>query len=79
MGLEMETWISIVCIECDGHYIDIENQATGKMRSCNVKDIVLEQPVKLWNIDMQFGRAGKFINHPSRLKMNKLLYRVTCK
>ena len=37
----------IVNIEHDGHYIHIENQATGKIRSCNVKDIVLEQPVEL--------------------------------
>ena len=57
----------IVHIECDGHYIHIENQATRKTRSCNVKDIVLEPPVELWNIDMQFGRAGKFINHPKNL------------
>ena len=57
----------IVCVECDGHYIHIENQANGKTRSCNVKDIVLEPLVELWNIDMQFGRAGKFINPPTNL------------
>ena len=57
----------IVCIECNGHYIHIENQATGKTSSCNVKDIALEPPVELWNIDMQFGTAGKFINHPANL------------
>ena len=57
----------IVCIECDGHYIHMENQAMGNTRSCNVKNIVLEPPVKLWNIDMQFGRAGKFINHPANM------------
>ena len=56
----------IVCIECNGHYIHIENQTTGK-RSCHVKAIVLEPPVELWNIDMQFGRVGKFINHPTNL------------
>ena len=59
----------IVCIECDGHCIHIENQATGKTRSCNVKDIVLEPPVELWIIDTQFGRAGKFINHPANSPM----------
>ena len=57
----------IVCIECDGHFLHIENQATGKVRSCNIKDVVLEPPVKLWNIDTQFGRAGKFISHPANL------------
>ena len=30
-------------------------------------DVVLEPPVELWNIDTQFGRAGKFINHPVNL------------
>ena len=57
----------IVCIECDGNYLHIENQATGKTRSCNVKDIVLELPVEFWDIDTQFGRARKYINHPTNL------------
>ena len=30
----------IVHIECDRHYLHIENQATGRKRSCNVKDVV---------------------------------------
>ena len=30
-----------------------------KKRSCNVINVVLEPPVELWNIGMQFGRAGK--------------------
>ena len=41
----------IVQIEQDGHFLHIENQATGKVQSCNVKDLVLEPPVELWNID----------------------------
>ena len=49
--------------EHDGHFLHIENQATGKVQSCNVMDIVLEPSAELWNIDTQFGRAGKFINH----------------
>ena len=57
----------IILIECDGHYLHIENQATRKTSSCNVKDIVLEPPVEFWNIDTQFGRAGKYINHPANL------------
>ena len=32
----------IVCIECDGHFLHIKNQATGKVQSCNVKDVILE-------------------------------------
>ena len=57
----------IVCIEHNGHYIHIENQATGKTQSCNIKDIILEPPIEFWNIDTQFGRASHYINHPSNL------------
>ena len=45
----------------------IENQATGKTRPCNVKDIVHETPVELKNVDTKYGRAGKFTNHPANL------------
>ena len=60
----------IVCIDHSGHYLHIENQATGKTRCCNVKmwkDVVHEQPVNLWKVDTTFGRAGKSINHPANL------------
>ena len=57
----------IVCIECNGHNIHIKNQATGKTWSCNVTDIILEPPVKFWNVNIQFGRASCYINHPSNL------------
>ena len=57
----------IVQIECDRLFLHIENQATGKVQSCNVKDVILELPVEFWNIDTQFGRAGKFINQPANL------------
>ena len=57
----------IVHIEHNGHYIHIENQATGRTRSCNIKDIILEPPVEFWNIDTQFGRASHYVNHPSNL------------
>ena len=56
-----------VHIECDGHNLHIKNQATGKMRSCNIKDVVHEPPIEFWNIDSQFGRAGKYINHSANL------------
>ena len=48
-------------------WIEHENQATGKVQSCNVKGIGLEPLVEFWNIDTQFGRAGKFINHSANL------------
>ena len=55
----------IVCIECNGHFLHIENQATGKICSCNVKDVILEPPVEFWNIYTQFSRARCYINHPA--------------
>ena len=63
----------IVCIECDRHFIHIENQATGKIRSCNVKDIILEPPIEFWNIETQFGRASCYINHPANLPTIQLV------
>ena len=45
-------------MECNTHYLNIENQVTGKTRSCNVKDVVDELPDELWNVDTKFGRAG---------------------
>ena len=57
----------IVQIEHDGHFLHIKNQATEKVQSCNMKDVVHEPPVEFWNIDTQFGRAGKYVNHPANL------------
>ena len=65
--LKWRTGYRIVCKECNGHYLHIENQATEKTRPCNVKDIVHEPPVKLWKVDTIFGTAGKFTNHPANL------------
>ena len=66
-SLKWRPGCGILQIECDRHFLHIKDQATGKVQSCNVKDVVLEPPVELWNIDTQFGRAGKFINHPVNL------------
>ena len=66
LDLKWRSGYQIVCIEHNGHYIHIENQATGRTRSCNVKDI-LKPPVEFWNIDTQFGRARHYVNHPSNL------------
>ena len=63
----------IVCIEYDGHFIHIENQATGKIQSYNVTDIILEPPIEFWNVDTQFSRAGRYINHPANLPTIKLM------
>ena len=57
----------IVCIECNGHFIHIENRATEKIQSCNVTDIILEPPIEFWTVDTQFGRAGCYISHPANL------------
>ena len=63
----------IVCIEHNGHFIHIENQATGKIPSCNVNDIILELPIEFWDVDTQFSRAGRYINHPANLPTIKLM------
>ena len=52
----------IIQIEHEGRYLHIENQATGKSRSCNINDVVLEPVHELWNVNPEFGRASKFIN-----------------
>ena len=57
----------IVRIEHNGHYLYLENQATGKTRPCNIKDVIHKLLVELWNADKTFGRAGKLINHPAGL------------
>ena len=57
----------IVQIEHDGYFLHTKNQATRKVCSCNMKDVVLEPPVEFWNIDTQFGTAGKYVNHPANL------------
>ena len=66
-NLKWSTRYRIVCIECNRHFLHIEHQATGKVCCCNVKDIILEPPIQFWNIDTQFSRAGKYINHPANL------------
>ena len=63
----------IVCIEHDGHFIHIENQANGKIQFCNVTDMILEPPIEFWNVDTQFSRAGRYINHPTNLPTIKLM------
>ena len=65
--LKWRTGYRNVCIEHDRYYLHIENQATGKTRSCNVKDVVLEPWMEFWNIDTQFGRAARYINNPANL------------
>ena len=62
----------IVHIEHDGHFIYIKNQATGKIRYCNVTDIILEPPIEFWNVDTQFSRAWRYINHLANLPTTKL-------
>ena len=69
----METHIHDFCIEHNRHYLYIENQATGKTRSCNIKDLVHEPSIEFWNIDTQFGRPRKFINHPANLPTIRLM------
>ena len=59
-------------IEHERHYLCIKIRPQEKTRSCNVKDVVHELPIKLWNIDTQFAKARKNINHPINLPTLKL-------
>ena len=61
--LKWKSRYRIVCRKHNRHYLHFENQATGKIQSSNVKVVVHEPLVELWNVDTQFGRAGKFVNH----------------
>ena len=45
--LKWRSGYRIVHIEGNGHFIHIENQATGKVQSCNIKDIILEPPINV--------------------------------
>ena len=56
----------IVHIECNRHYLHIENQAIGRTRPSNVKDIVNELPVELWNVDTKFGKGWKIYKLSSK-------------
>ena len=63
----------IVHIEHNIHFRHIKNQASGKIWSCNMTDIILEPPIEFWNVDTQFSRAGRYINHPTNLLTIKLM------
>ena len=62
----------IVHIEQDGHFLHIENQATGKVCSCNVQDFILEPPIEFWNVDTQFGHSLEIHQPPANLPTIKL-------
>ena len=36
-------------------------------------DIILEPPMEFWNVDTQFGGAGRYIHHPTNLPTIKLM------
>ena len=72
---------SIVCIEHDRHYLHIENQAMGKTRSCNIKDIVLKPLVGVLEHQHAIQESQEVHQppyqltnyHAQQLKMNTLL------
>ena len=67
----------IVQIECNGHFLHIENQATRKVQSCNVKDVVLEPPIEFWNIDTNLAELE---NMSTILQIYLLyLFMINCK
>ena len=66
----------IVHIECDGHYLHIKNQATGKTRSCNIKD--WHAVWQNWKIHQASHKFANFHTHQLKMKA-LLLYIATCK
>ena len=58
MGFKMEAEIQDFCIEHDAHYLHIENQAMGKMRSCNVKDILHNHSLNSGNFTLNLAELG---------------------
>ena len=78
----------IVHIECNWHYLHIENQATGKTRSCipqrcstQTTNRIMECQHTNWQNRKIHQPPCKFANfHTCHLKMKTLLmYMVTCK
>ena len=63
----MESWLQDCLHRAQQTLPTQRNQAAGKARPFNVNHVVHKLPVKLWNVDTTFGRAGKFINHPANL------------
>ena len=45
----------------------LKTKPQEKTQSCNVTDIILEPPVKFWNVNTVFGQANCYINHPTNL------------
>ena len=41
----------------------------NNIMACNIKDVVLKPPMEFRNINTQFGRARKYINHPANLSI----------
>ena len=71
---------------CNRLYLHIENQATGKTRLSNVKDIVHEPPVELLNVDIKFLQSWKVYKSSSdaphyplkhRLKISIILWVIS--
>ena len=64
---DLDTGLSILSMMDITYTYTLKIKLLEKTRLCNVKDIVLEPPVEFWNINTQFGRAGRYINHPANL------------
>ena len=39
----------------------------------HVTDIILEPPIEFWDVNTQFGRAGRYVNHYANLPTIKLM------
>ena len=67
MGPKLESWLQDGPQRMQQTLPPHKKPGYRKMRHHNVKDFVYKPPVDLWNVNMMFDTAGKFINHPANL------------
>ena len=67
MGPKVERWLQDCPHRVQWTLPPHRKPSYRKNGTLQVKDVVHELPVKLWNVDTTFGRAGKFINDPANL------------
>ena len=61
----------IVQTEHDRHFLHIQNRATGKVQSCNVRDIVLEPPVRILEYRHPIWQSWKIYEPPCKSTYHK--------
>ena len=73
MVFKIETWLQNCLHRAQWTFHPHREPGHRKNTICNVKDIILEPPIKFQNIDTQFSRASHYINHPANLPTIQLM------